>query len=483
MQPLEESHILLFKGFKVNFVAKIITTICAFLQLLIIIYLIDKSEYGTYALSIIPVFLLLNLADLGSRNIIIEDSSYDRKMLSSIHWCSIFAGIGLTILTVVLSYVMSLFYSNQLIFTYGTLLSSVILFQSIGYVYGTLLLGKLEFKQIASIEIVISIASLVILWFFAQEGFNAFALIFAILGKSILELLMNIFYGSKWLKLSYQINWESIKPILNNSKFQLGERLINYLNKQADNLIIGKILGTEILGVYDILKKLAFKIIEIVNPAITTVSFPIMTTYKHHVETIQKTYLRQLSLISTLNFPYLVFLIAFADLIIQIFFPQKNLPYNHILILLSVYFAFYSVGNPVGTLIMSRGRFKMGFLWNLFVTLILPIVILIGITGGLKTAITAMDIMQLFLFFVMYYFIVRPLSGLSFALYFKTIVLPFLISLIIVGLALMVRLLNFDGITTVVLAILVVLGSFIPITRIFNRKAYEELTKIIGAKT
>jgi O-antigen/teichoic acid export membrane protein len=59
--------------------------------------------------------------------------------------------------------------------------------------------------------------------------------------------------------------------------YTVGNDIVSTVATQIDIIIIGKLLGTEVLGTYSIIKELILRPTQLINPIVTKVSFPIMS--------------------------------------------------------------------------------------------------------------------------------------------------------------------------------------------------------------
>jgi O-antigen/teichoic acid export membrane protein len=85
---------------------------------------------------------------------------------------------------------------------------------------------------------------------------------------------------------------------------------------------------------------------------------------------------------------------------------------------------FRSIGNPVGSLQLAKGRADLGFYWNLGVFLLTPLVIYLGSVYGLIGVAISLLSLQILLHIPNWYFMVRPLCSAGFKEYFNEIIIP-----------------------------------------------------------
>ena len=70
--------------------------------------------------------------------------------------------------------------------------------------------------------------------------------------------------------------------------------------------------------------------------------------------------------------------------------------------------------NPIGVLLRASGEVKRGFWWNIAVTVVRPLVIVLSINEGITVMVQALVALQVLLFLLHWKLLIKPISGLSF---------------------------------------------------------------------
>src|SRR5262249_36314737 len=148
------------------------------------------------------------------------------------------------------------------------------------------------------------------------------------------------------------------------------ERSINYLSERLDQLLIGTLLGARSLGFYNFAFNLTGRPIWRINPILTRVAFPIFSAVQHDREKLRRGYLRLLSLLTTINAPLLIGLATLAPVAVPLVFGRKWTDSIILIQILSLVTLSRSVGNPIGSLQLAKGRADLGFKWNAFFLLV-----------------------------------------------------------------------------------------------------------------
>jgi len=128
-----------------------------------------------------------------------------------------------------------------------------------------------------------------------------------------------------------------------------------------------------------------------------------------------------INIISSINFPIYLLLIVIAPYFVPLLYGPQWYPSIILVQILSVVGIYRSIGNPIGSLLLAKGYAKLGFLWNILVTMTFPLVILLGIFFGGIYGVAIFTILSSFIFFYLfYYFLIRKILGPCFKEYLNS---------------------------------------------------------------
>jgi O-antigen/teichoic acid export membrane protein len=131
------------------------------------------------------------------------------------------------------------------------------------------------------------------------------------------------------------------------------------------------------------------------------------------------------NLLSTVNAPLLFGLCAMAPLLIPLFFGPQWIPTTLLVQVLTFYAFLRSTGNPIGSLLLARGRADLGFHWNFGLLLTTVPVVFVGAKlGGALGIAMALVILMVCYSIANYLFLVRNLIGPCAGPYALSIVKP-----------------------------------------------------------
>jgi O-antigen/teichoic acid export membrane protein len=166
------------------------------------------------------------------------------------------------------------------------------------------------------------------------------------------------------------------------------------------------------LGYYTLAYNLIIKPSSMINPVITKVAFPVFSLIQNESEKLRRGYLKVLQLLATVNFPIMVGLAVVAPVAVPVIFGKQWLPSIPLVQVLTVVGLLRSTGNPVGALILAKGRADLGFKWNLGLTVTQIPGLYLGakLGGSLGVAIAFSILMAMYSIFN-YLILIRTLIG------------------------------------------------------------------------
>jgi O-antigen/teichoic acid export membrane protein len=146
----------------------------------------------------------------------------------------------------------------------------------------------------------------------------------------------------------------------------MGERTANYVWSNVDYLVVGRFLGAVPLGIYSLAYETVIRPFTTINPILNTVTYPVFTRKQTDDSALRCGFLEVIRLISTLVFPVMAGLGVVAPLLVRVVFGEKWLAAVPIIQILCILGAARGLSNPVGSLLLAKGKVEVSFRWNVF---------------------------------------------------------------------------------------------------------------------
>lgn len=465
-------------GIKWTTFSSIVNALLQLLQLMILARFLNAHDFGLIAiLSVVIAFSQL-FVDFGLSKAIIYKRNITHEQLSTLYWLNIILAITVYLVLLIGSGYIAKFYNEDFLSTYIIVLSIGLIIQSFGQQYRTLFQKELQFNILAKIDIFAAIVSFLFLIFFVMNNYGIYAFILPFL---ILVFLKTIFLVLKGLKIhrpSFLLKLDDTKEFISFGLYSVGNDIVSTIGSQLDILLIGKLLGTEALGIYNIMKEFILRPAQLINPIITKVTFPLMAKLNHDISEVQKVYMKVINYTSSLNFPIYIASIVLAPEIISLFLGDKWL--NGVLIfqILAVWALLRSVGNPVGSLLMALGKPNIEMYWNIGILIYTPVMLWISSKWALIGISIGNTVSMFILFVPSWYFMIYKTCKIPLKNYIQSFLSPLLISILIgIIISYSIYILDLNGIKKILFTTIIGLILIIYFYRKFN---YEFLNIIIS---
>lgn len=387
-------------------------TALQFVTLAVLARLLSPSDFGLMGMVMVVIGFAQAFADMGISNAIIHRQDVLKEHLSSLYWLNIVAGAILVCLICAVIPLIVGFYREPRLHKLLYLSALIFLITPFGQQFQVLLQKELNFTGLAKIEIATSMVNAAVAIALALSGFGVYSLIWGQLAAASGKVLMLWGMGWRNWRPGLHFSTRDLKGYLSFGLYQMGERTMNYLNTNLDYLLIGSMFGAKSLGYYTLAYNLVVKPAMLINPVITKVAFPIFSRMQNETDRLKKGYLRVGQLLSTVNFPLMGGLAVVAPVLVPVIFGDQWLPSIILVQILTIVGLLRSTGNPVGSLLLAKGRADLGFKWNLALTVFqIPGLYLGAKLGGTVGVALAFAILMAIYSIFNYLILIRTLIG------------------------------------------------------------------------
>jgi len=467
-------------GVKWNTAGKISNLALQFALSVILMRILLPSDYGLLAMAMVLIGFAGIFNEFGFSSALIQNQTINEHHKSSIFWINIFIGALLTLLFFLMAEVFAGFYNNENLIIVIRYLSFSFIISSISIVPGTLLQKEMNYPAINKIDVSVVVISGIASVYLAYNGWGVMSLVFQTLLSQLLKIPL-LFYASRWRpKILFSIN--SIKELFSYSAYLTGFNFINYWARRSDDLLVGRFIGAESLGIYSRAYSLMLLPITHVIGLVSNVIFPAFSSIQEDKNRIKNIYLNVIQVLSFITFPMMIGLIAAAENFILGIFGTKWADVIPVIQILAIIGVTQTLVNPTGWIYTSQGKTKLMFWWGLFASTGVIIAIVIGvIIGSIYSVAMAYLIINLIL---IYPAIAIPCKLID--LKFREVVMNvFPVLLISSVMAAVIFLLGiilpeyFSNLIKLIIQVIIGIALYSGLMWIFKVKSFENILKLI----
>lgn len=394
------------------------------LQLFVLARLLTSQDFGMMAMVLTVTAFVQLFADLGVSSVIIHARQISDEVLSTLYWLNLSMGAALSLMIAAASPALAAMLGDPRVAAPLALAGCSFFALALGQQLKVLAEKRLEFRTVAIVELASAIISTTLAITSAFMGAGVYSLVIGILSLSLGNSIFYwIFARSDW-RLGFHFRFSEAKPYLVSGMHLLGTSLANTASLQIDVFIVGRMLGSTLLGFYSVPRELCLKVMMATNPIVTRVGTPLMAEVQNDKARIQRVYLMTVAMTSAINWPVYGFIAAFRHDVITIALGERWAPSADLLAVFAAWGMFRSISNPVGSLLYGTGHSRLALAQSLAVTVTLAITVAIAAKYGTMTAAVALAAYYLLFIFALWVWVLRPITGAPFLLFNRQWVVP-----------------------------------------------------------
>lgn len=343
--------------------------------------LLTPSDFGLVGLIAVFTGFATLLTDFGLSAALIQRPDVNHDHLSSAFWLNLVSGGCLSLLFAAGAPLIALFYGEPSLVWLTMVSGLVFLLNSTAAVQSSLLDRRMDFRRIALIENLATIVAAAAAIGAAAAGAGVWSLIVLTLAAAAARSA--ILWGTGQWRPQLRISRPALRDLWGFSVNLAAFNTTNYWARNADNLLIGKVLGPGPLGIYTRAYSTMLLPMSQVGSVAMRVMFPALSRIQDDKERVRRIYLRSVGLIALVTFPIAVGLFVAARPFVLTFYGSRWSAAVPILRLLCIVGLIQSIATTVGLLYQSQGRTDWMFRWSLLSTGMVIGAFAIGVQWGL----------------------------------------------------------------------------------------------------
>lgn len=408
-------------------------------QLAILARFFTKDDFGVIAIIMVVIGIGTLFVEAGLSSAVIHRQNLSREDLANAYAVNLSLGLILFVCCVLASSPIAGFYQQPILENSIMVVAAIFLITPFGMQYTALFNKDMRYDFVAKIDVLSASVGTVVTIILAYFDFGVFSLVLGLLVSATWKTASMLLFGIPNYGFQIGFQWSRAKYFLRFGAFRVGDDLLNYLNMQMDVLVIGRLLSAETLGAYFVAKQLLFRPMQLINPIFTKVALPAFARVQNDIEALKSGYLQLVQALTIIHCAVYFLISGFASEISSLVVGQAWGQTVLVLSILAFSVLQRAIVNPVGSLLMAKGKVEIGFLWNFALFLLIPIVVYSSVQiSGLTGVVWGLVAMMSFLQIPAWIFLVRPYTHAKFSDYFLPILKTFIVAAICFGPVIMI---------------------------------------------
>lgn len=295
---------------------QVLAQISSMVVLVVLAHELTPADYGLAGMVLVFSTLVYIFADLALGSALIQREAPDQTDRSTVFWVSAASGTVCTLLVIGLAGPIAGFFHEPSIVPLLRSFSVTFLLTSLGTVPYALLARKLDFRALELRSIAASLTGAAIAIALAFSGAGAWAIIaqqitVALVGTALMWML------AAW-RPSLRISRSAVREMGGFGANVFGTRLLFYVERNIDNVLVGRVLGPAALGVYALSYNLMLIPLERIGGPMAEVLFPAFSRMNQDLARLSSAWLRAVRMLAAVVVPMMLLLMVLAPDIVHV---------------------------------------------------------------------------------------------------------------------------------------------------------------------
>lgn len=288
-------------------------------------YFLRPADLGI--IGIVSVFYMLSesVTEFSIAQSVIARGTTDARELSSLLWLSVGLGIGVTAIVFAASGAIAQFFDQPPVERLLKTLVPVFLITPFGLVQRAMLQRELRFLELELVTIVRALVTVSATGLLLFTGFGVAGYIYAlVLGAGISTIAYVVIFSriNSWHPLLV-VSLQDIRPHYHFGLYVTTKQLANFSGRYLDEIIIAKLMGIEVLGIYHFARRLVEKPMFLLSSSFSRVSFPLLSKLMRDRERLTKTYMTLSAAVAAGACGAFGLLAALSPALVPTLFPER----------------------------------------------------------------------------------------------------------------------------------------------------------------
>jgi O-antigen/teichoic acid export membrane protein len=328
------------------------------LAVLVLSRMLNPTAFGLVAMATVVTNFANLIRDMGTAAAVIERGKLDAAIISAAFWFSVLASAAVGAAVALLSPILALFFRRPDLAPLLCLVAISFPIAGSTTAQQALLERESRFAVVGRIEILSNVTGLFAAIVGAYLGMGAYSIAMQTVVTAAMSAVQ-LWLATGWRPGRPRQLFAGITEIWKFSGGLVGFNLINYLGRNADGMIIGRLLGAPALGVYSLAYRVMLFPVQNFTFVISRALFPVLSRRRESVDAVRDLYLRALGAIAIFTMPLMVGMLMTRDLFVEVVLGQKWATVSILLAWLAPVGLIQSLVSSTGVVFMSRGRTRL----------------------------------------------------------------------------------------------------------------------------
>ena len=354
MAPAPSMRSRVMRGLAWKVVSQIFNQSWQTVVAIVLARLLLPQDYGLAAMVIVFAAVVPIFSDLALGAALVQRRELSESDRSTVFWTSVGVGAAFTVLGVALSWPIAAFYGKPQVQPLFAALSLTFMVTALGTTQKALLTREMNFKslelRLMAGGLLAGVGGIVL----ASAGYGPWAII----GQQMILAVSSTFllwHFTRW-RPRFTFSLASLRQMAGFSANVFGTRILFYINRSSDNLLIGKVLSAKSLGAYALAYNVMLAPLNRLGWPIAEVLFPAFSRMQDEPERMASAWVRVNRLVGAVTVPATLGLAVVAPEFVTVVLGERWSAAEPVIRLLAWVGLLQSLGTLNSAILQARNR-------------------------------------------------------------------------------------------------------------------------------
>lgn len=342
--------------------------------------LLKPEDFGLIAMVTAITIFIGMFKDMGLAVATVQAPTIDQYQVSTLYLINVSVSVLLTFITVAASPLVAWFYGEPRLVAVTACLALGFTVSGLSVQHFALLRRTMNFRKIAIIEVASVLAGFVVGIGSATAGLGYWSLVTSQLVTLVVSTC-GAWFAFPW-KPTMPGSWRTVRSLVRFGGNLTAFELVNYFNRNLDNLLIGKFWGAVELGFYARAYNILMLPLSQINAPLGAVTVPALSAVASDPARFRSYYLRALSIVTLITAPLAALLAVQSEEIIRLVLGPEWSPSVTIFRYLALSILVQPICNTSGWLYTATGRSDLLLKWGGIGSVFIVLSFFVGLPFG-----------------------------------------------------------------------------------------------------
>lgn len=348
---------------------------------LLVIRLLEPSDYGLMALANILIGFANLFTEMGLYAAMVQKKGLTDRQIEQAFGFLLIVNCLIYVVLAFSAPLIATFFSDERLVPIIRVLALQFPLMAVGVVQNAMLSRRMAFKRISFVNFVVMLSNAAVTLALALAGEGVWALVLGSLTAATARPVGMVLAARHWCRPRF--SRRDIRAMTRFGGFVTTSRLLWYCYQESDTIIIGKVLGNEILGQYAVAVQLASLPLKKFAGFMNDVGLAAYSRVQDDSSAIRFYYCKGLRMAAFFSFPVFWGISSISPELVRVVLGDTWTPAILPLAILSLIMPIRMISTAGGAVFEAIGRPQVGTVNILITFLVMPPAFLLGVHWGL----------------------------------------------------------------------------------------------------